>query len=177
MSTKKPGSTRPKDAPFKGVSKRVTHSYIRFNCANVLVSAGSRRFHLSVVRPAVLRWHARSAAALWEHISLRVIAHPLVRAKKNWTVLRMCPPLREEDKYNRMLIALGLMEPRMKNPVTETHLPHPPTCYEWHWVHLRALCNPAHEQRFPSQARLLFYLFRKLYTGYPVTGPLWPSVD
>ena len=64
-----------------------------------------------MVRPAVLRWHARGAAALWEHISLRVIAIPLVRAKKLVSVEDApSAPLRGEDKYPRMLMALGLME-------------------------------------------------------------------
>ena len=48
----------------------------------MLVLAGSRRFPLSVVRPFVLKWHAYVAEALREHISPRVFAIPLVRAKK-----------------------------------------------------------------------------------------------
>ena len=61
-----------------------------------------------MVPPAVLMRHARVSAALWEHISLRVIAIPLVRAKKLVSVEDApSAPLRGEEKYPRMLIALG----------------------------------------------------------------------
>ena len=64
-----------------------------------------------MVRLTVLRWHARGAAAMWEHISLMVIAFPLVRAKKLVSVEDApSTPLRGEDKYPRMLMSLGLME-------------------------------------------------------------------
>ena len=54
---------------------------------------------------------SHSAAALREHISLRVIAILLVRAKKLVSVEDApSAPLRGEDKYPRMLMVLGLME-------------------------------------------------------------------
>ena len=54
---------------------------------------------------------SHSAAALREHISLRIIAIPMVRAKKLISVEDApSAPLWEEDKYPRMLMALNLME-------------------------------------------------------------------
>ena len=52
-----------------------------------------------------------SAAALREHISLRVIAILFVRAEKLVSFEdALSAPLREKDKYPRMLMVLGLME-------------------------------------------------------------------
>ena len=52
-----------------------------------------------------------SAAALREHISLRVIAIPLIRAKKLVSVEDTpSAPLRKEGKYPRKLMVSGLME-------------------------------------------------------------------
>ena len=110
-TTELPDRTITKSASVKGVSKRVKHSYIGFNWGNMLVLAGSRRFSLSVVGPAVLMWHAHGAAALWEHISLRVIATPLVRTKKLVSA-EDAPPLlfvllQGKNKYPRMRTALS----------------------------------------------------------------------
>jgi len=54
---------------------------------------------------------SHSAVALREHVSLKVIAIPLVRAKKLDSV-EDAPSalLRGEDKYPRMLMVLDLME-------------------------------------------------------------------
>ena len=67
---------------------------------------------------------SHSAAALREHISLRLIAILLVRAKKLVSV-EDAPSAPGEDKYPRMFMAISLMEivlmgPRMNNPVIET---------------------------------------------------------
>ena len=52
-----------------------------------------------------------SAVALREHISLRVIAIQLVRAKKLVSVEdSTSAPLQGEDKHPRMLMVLGLMK-------------------------------------------------------------------
>ena len=72
-----------------------------------------------------------SAAARQGHLSLRVIAISLVRAKKLVSVEDApSAPLRGEDEYPRMPMVLDLMGLRMKNPVTETQLPQPQACYE-----------------------------------------------
>ena len=66
--------------------------------------------------------------------------------------------LRGEDNYHRKLIVLGLMGPRWKNPVTETHLPQSPTCYEWQSMHLWQLCGRVcgqHERKINSLSVLL----------------------
>ena len=56
-------------------------------------------------------WGSHSAAALLEHISLRVIAILFVRAKKLASVEDApSAPLRGEDRYLRILMVSGLME-------------------------------------------------------------------
>ena len=60
---------------------------------------------------------SHSAEVLREHISLKVIAILLVRAKKLVSVQDApSAPLRGELKYPRMLMVLGLMEKVLMGP-------------------------------------------------------------
>ena len=69
------------------------------------------------MRAVLLWWHAHGVAALREHISLMVIANPLIRAKKLVIVEdALYAPHRGEEKYPRMLMALGLMENSFDGP-------------------------------------------------------------
>ena len=64
-----------------------------------------------MVRLVEVRWHARGTAALWEHISLWVIAFSLVRAKKLVSVEGApSAPLLEEVDCSCVLMALVSME-------------------------------------------------------------------